>query len=214
MSARLTLPLSFLGSIALAIAVLALVLGRADVPTATFLVYTVDERTPPQGSLVEAPGGRPVVLRFELVESDVVAQVAERRPAGVLLDAGTFAELPREVVAGWRAGGLVLVAFDVDAAQFALELDAWATVVPAAGEPNQFILVGGADMGDVTGDLASLDRDSSFVGAAYRPPTSGGDAEQVELGRLGWFQNDEPGFMKWLAEAALDSVEDYGRSLD
>lgn len=213
MSAGARLAVAVLGSSVLAIAVGALVLGREALPTATYLVYTSEERALPADGLVTTEDGVQLQVSFKRVGADVAAAVDARQPAGVVLDVSTYDELPREIVSGWRQSGLVLAAFDVDAVQFALELEVLATVAPASGQANRFVLVAGADLADVTGNPATLNLDDSFVGAAYRPPSVIVD-DSIEVGQLGWFQDDDAGLRVWLAERALESASAYGRSLD
>ena len=136
MPARWALPASLLASLALAGAVVALVLGRDDLPTATYLVYTSEEQPLPRGGIVETPSGERVRLLFEEVRGDVEASTLRGDVAGIVLDAGSFAKVPRESLRSWRSHGAVLAVYGVDAIQIAVELEIEPRQAPGPGAPN------------------------------------------------------------------------------
>lgn len=199
MSASSRMPLAFLGSSALAVVVAALALGRDDVPTATYLVYTSEVRALPAAGVVETPRGEWVRLRFEVVEGE--AEIAARlgHARGIVLDAGTYGALADDLLRSWRFDGRVLVVYGIDAAQTASELEIDRTQAPPSSDVNAFVLLGGTDA--IIGDPARIDRSRPFVGVTYRPPTGG----EMDLGTLGWFQDDDEGLRSWMARLAVTS---------
>lgn len=196
MPARWALPASLLGSLALAAAVLALVLGRDDLPTATYLVYTSEEQPLPQGGIVETRGGHQLRLRFEAVSDALDIEAARADVAGIMFDGETFRDTSPESMARWRRDGLVLAAFGVDAVAVLSQIDC-----PPGGSRSamecDYILMNG-----VAGDPMTLDRGAPFLGVLYRDPRL-----TVEGHSLGWLQADDPELPSWLASWGERAIE-------
>ena len=208
MSAGARLAFAILGSGVLAASVAALVLGRGEVPVATYLVHASEGRALPAAGVVETPRGERVRLRFERVasEGELVERVGEA--SGVVLDAGTYGQVSRDTLREWRFAGVVLVVYGVDPAQVAAELEVEIPTAPSSMDVNSFVLLGGTD--SIVGDPSSIDRERTFVGVSYRPPSE----EEMELGRLGWFQDEDGQLRSWLGQWGLEGAREYGDRLD
>lgn len=185
---RWALPASLLGSITLAVAILALVLGRDELPTATYLVYTSEAQPLPRAGMVETRGSRELRLRFEQVSGELEVEAARGDVAGIVFDEKTFRSTPTDRLAGWRRDGLVLAVFGVDAIAVLDQIDC-PTGGSRAPMECDFVLMNGS-----AGDPLTLDRGRPFLGMLYRDPRSSGEGHT-----FGWLQADDPELPSWLA---------------